>query len=88
MTDLLASGQFVDLILVFMVLEGLCLLAYGRATGRGLAPSAVVTNLLSGGFLVLALRAALAGAPAAWIALCMAAAFMAHVADLQRRWRG
>ena len=43
-------------------------------------------TLLAGGFLLLALRAALTGAGAPTIAAFAAAAFVAHGADLASRW--
>lgn len=86
--SVVTSGRFVDAILAFMVAEGLVLIAYQRATGRGIAPASVVANLVAGGGLLLALRATLAGWGAGAVALCMALSFAAHLADLQRRWRG
>jgi hypothetical protein len=47
----------------------------------------LLANLLAGACLMLALRGALAGAGGPWIALCMAAALLAHLTDLWRRWR-
>jgi hypothetical protein len=85
--ELFASGRIVDAILVFMAIEGLVLIAYGRATGRGIAPDAVIVNLLSGGALLLALRATLGGWGLPVIGLCMMVSFGAHLADLKRRWR-
>ena len=86
MSDLFANGRIVDLILGLMVIEGVVLLAYHRTTGRGIAPAVVVLNLVAGGALLLALRGALAGASWVWIALCLAAGLVAHLADLQHRW--
>ena len=82
-----SSGRFVDAILVFMVLEGMALIAYQRATGRGIAPAALLANLLAGGGILLALRATLAGWSLPVIGACLGLSFAAHVADLQRRWR-
>ena len=84
---LVASGRFVDAILIFMALEGIALIAYQRVTGRGIAPLAVIANLLAGGGLLLALRATITGAGWPVIAACMGLSFAAHLADLQRRWR-
>jgi hypothetical protein len=56
-------------------------------TGRGIAPLAVVVNLASGAGLLLALRGVLAGWSAPVVALCLMGSFVAHVADLSRRWR-
>lgn len=84
---LFASGRAVDAILLLMVLEGVALIAYARATGRGIAPAAVVANLTSGAALLLALRAAMSGWGATAVAACLMVSFAAHVADLARRWR-
>ena len=88
LTALFTSGQFVDAILAFMVLEGVVLIAYHRTTGRGIAPAALIANLLAGGGILLALRATLSGWGNSAVAACMTLSFAAHVADLQRRWRG
>ena len=87
MQELFASGHVVDLILVLMVAEALVLGLYHRRTGRGLAPGVLVTVLLAGGFLMLALRAALVGAGWPWIALFLGLGLVAHLADLVGRWR-
>jgi hypothetical protein len=86
-TELFGSGRIVDLIVALMLLEGIALLVYWRRTGRGIATLDWVWNLLAGYFLLLALRAALVRADWRWIALCLALAFAAHLADLWRRLR-
>jgi hypothetical protein len=86
-TDLFSTGRIIDLILGLMVLEGIALAVYHRRTGRGPAPVAVLANLLAGAALLLALRAALAGADWPSVALWLGAALLAHLADLGRRWR-
>lgn len=87
MDELFASGRIVDLILAFMVLEGVLLLSHRRMTGRGMAPVDVLRNLLPGVCLLLALRGALASAWWGWIALCLLMALLAHLVDLRDRWR-
>ncbi len=84
---LVTGGLFVDIILAFMVAEGLALVAYHHMTGRGIAPAAVIANLLAGGGLLLALRAMLGGWGLPAIAACFALSLAAHLTDLQRRWR-
>lgn len=86
MAELIASGRIVDLALLLTGLEALLLIAYHRRTGRGLPPATLLINLLSGVSLMLALRAALAGAGWMWIASCLVVSLLAHLADLNRRW--
>ncbi len=82
------SGQTIDAILALVALEALALFAYRFATGRGPSPLPMLFTLLAGGFLLLALRAALTGAGSAGIGAFAAAAFIAHGADLASRWAG
>jgi len=87
MEDLLSSGRVAEAILGLMASEGLALLALRRRLGRGPSPAAIAASLLAGGFLLLALRAALTGAAWPWLAIWLLAALLAHVADLLLRWR-
>jgi membrane protein implicated in regulation of membrane protease activity len=68
-----------DAILLFAILEAAILAARHRFD--------LLLTLLSGLALMVALRLALAGADARWLALALLAAFAAHLADLGRRWR-
>lgn len=86
MSELFATGRIVDLILGLTMLEGMLLIAYRWRTGRGLATAAVLSNLLAGIGLLLAMRGAMAEAWWGWIALCLSMAGLAHLADLRRRW--
>lgn len=76
---LLASGRAADLILLVMAAEWAALGLAGRGWGQTLAA------LLPGALIVLALRAALTGAGAAWIALPLACSFPVHLLDLRLR---
>jgi hypothetical protein len=87
MSELFVTGRIVDLILVAMLLEGALLFWWHRRTGRGLPVDLIATTLLAGGFLLLALRAALTGATWPWVALWLFAGLVAHLADLWRRLR-
>jgi hypothetical protein len=78
----LAHGGAVDLILAVMVIEYLALAPRQAAPERRMD---LLIALLPGLFLVLALRAALTGAPILWIAGCLAASFPVHLLDLRRR---
>ncbi len=87
MADLFASGRLVDLILVVVVLEAAALLLYWAWARRGIAPLDLLPNLCAGAFLLLALRATLAGGGWTIASLCLAAAGLAHLIDVSRRWR-
>jgi hypothetical protein len=77
----------VDLILALVFLEALGLLGWRVLRGGGLAPADILFNLMAGAALLLALRAALAGAGPAWIGAALSLALVMHAADLWRRWR-
>jgi hypothetical protein len=87
MAELFASGRLVDLILIIVAIEAACLVIYWRSTGRGASPGDLLPNLFAGAFLLLALRLSLGGA--GWQLCCgsLAAAGLAHLVDLGRRWR-
>jgi hypothetical protein len=87
MAALFANGRIVALIALLMLVEGIALVVYERATGRGLKPSDIVLMLLPGLFLLLALRAALVGEAWTRIAMLLALALVAHLGDLWRRMR-
>jgi hypothetical protein len=87
MSDLIASGRIVDVILALVAIEFAVLVAYRRITLRGIAALDMVFNLLAGACLLMALRSALSGSGWAWIAAWLFAALVAHLADLARRWR-
>jgi hypothetical protein len=86
MAELFASGRLVDFILIIVVIEAGSLLIYWRSRRRGVSPGDLLPNLCAGVFLLLALRLSLGGA--GWQLCCasLAAAGMAHLADLARRW--
>jgi len=87
MDGLIANGRLIDLILAFIAVEAVALLIYWRSTGRGLAPVSILLMLLPGACLLLALRGALIDAGPEFILLWLAAALIAHLADLWRRFR-
>lgn len=76
----------IDLIIALVVIEGVALTLLHRFTGKGVAPRDLVGLLLAGGFLLLAVRAALVEAGWGWVGLCLALALLAHLADLAIRW--
>lgn len=77
-----------DWVIAAAIAEGLALLAYHRLTGRGLAPRALLPNLLAGACLLAAARTVAGGAGWEWVAGWLLAGLGAHVVDLQARWRG
>jgi hypothetical protein len=87
MQELFANGYMVEIILAFTVLEGMVLWAYRYTTGHGLPLREFALNMVSGLFLMLALRQALLQAPWQTMATCLAASGIAHGADLVWRWR-
>ena len=76
----------VDAVIALTLLEIVALFVHHRITGRGLAPRDFVSNMLSGLFLMFALRSALVNAGWPWIILFLASAGLAHAADMARRW--
>ncbi len=72
--------------LVLAAAEVIAVVTYRRMTGRGPAPSAFISNLLSGVSLLVALRGALGGAWFGWIALCLLGSLLFHIIDLRWRW--
>lgn len=81
--NLFASPHLIDLILVFTVFEAVAVVWW-----RGLSPAAAGLMLLPGVCLLLAVRAALAGAAWPWVPFALAASLAAHLLDLRMRWRG
>ena len=87
MAALFASGRLVDLILLVVVLEAAAFLWLWLRARRGVSPWDLLPNLCAGALLLLALRVTLAGAGWMLATLCLAAAGLAHLIDLCRRWR-
>lgn len=87
MTQLFASAHVVDLVLAVMVLEVALLLLYRHRTRHGLSAMDLLSVMMPGAFLLLALRGALAGAGASIIGACLVAALTTHLSDIARRWR-
>lgn len=88
MQALFASGRIIDIIAALVVVELIVLAIHHYATGRGIEPRAILANLAAGLSLMLAVRAALVGAEWTWVAACLLAALIAHVADLASRFPG
>jgi hypothetical protein len=86
LTQWLTKTHAVDLALVFMATEAGVLLAYRWRLERGPAVGDVLSVLIPGACLLLALRAALSAAGPATIMALLLMALLAHLYDLQRRW--
>lgn len=87
MNHLFTSGLVADLILALMLVEGCFLVLYHRRTGRGLTTAEVLSGLLAGGGLVLAVRGALVGAEWHWLAAALLLSLVAHAVDFYQRFR-
>ncbi len=85
--DLVSSGRVVDVICLLMLAEAVAIILVYRRTGRGIPPAEALPSLLAGVGLLLALRGALTQTGWEWIALSLAAALLAHLADVAQRWR-
>jgi len=81
MSQFFASGHAVDVVLLFMVLEGAWLI------WRRWAAQTVILMLGPGALMVLALRAALNDLPWYWVALPLTVSLPLHLADVRHRRR-
>ncbi len=79
MNWLFASGHAVDLVLVFMLLEG------GWLIARQWPTQSVALMLAPGALMLLALRAGLTGMPWYWVAVPLTVSLPVHLADLRHR---
>ncbi len=86
MSDFFLSGYIVDLILGFVVLEVAVLAAYRQRTGSGPALGDLISMLLPGVCLLLAMRVVIIGSDWTWAALFLLLSLVCHLADLRRRW--
>ena len=85
MMTLFSSGRVVDIILFFVFLEAVYIAVHRGKTGRGVRLREVAAGMLSGVFLLLALRCALVDERWPWIATWLLFALIAHFADLAGR---
>ena len=90
MAALFESGRIVDLILLIILLEavvfgGVALVRRGRADRPRLR--GLLFNLAAGACLLMALRSVLTGAEWTAAGAWLAAALVAHIADLTQRLR-
>ena len=87
MTHGLVGVWLIDVVIAITLFEAVALSLHHRLTGKGVAPGDFIVNLVSGLCLMLALRAALGDADAAWVMVPLALAGLTHAFDLSRRWR-
>lgn len=87
MAEFVSSGLAVDLVLGFMLLEGILLTLLHLRRGQGVAPAQLWPMLVAGAGLLLALRAGITGAGWYWVVAGLLLALCAHVFDLLGRWR-
>jgi hypothetical protein len=87
LAGLFESGHIIDLILLLVLLETLALWWLLKRADTRLRLTQLLPNLVAGAALLLALRSALAGADWLWTALALSLALVAHITDLQQRWR-
>ena len=85
---MLTSPALIDLIIVFTMIEAVVLIVWRASEERTAALAKIGLMLLPGICLLLAVRAALAGAPWPWVPTALTAALVAHLLDLRSRWRG
>lgn len=78
----------IDGIIALIALETLVLVGLRARYGLGPALTSTIGNAMAGAALLLAMRAAIAGAPFPVVSACLLGALFAHVADLKARWRG
>lgn len=83
----MVKPALLDLLLALVVVEAVGLIALAWRTGRGVPPRSLAATLAAGGLILLAWRLSLAEAWWGWVALALAGAFGAHLADLALRWR-
>lgn len=87
MAEIFSSGRAIDWIMAFVILEAFALLALRAFCVNAPSLLSSLANVAAGGFLLLALRFALSGAGGGPVAASLAAAFVAHLADLAGRWK-
>ncbi len=82
---MLSGSILADIVLAFMIVEGVALWAWHRRSGRGLPAREIIVMLGGGVCLTLALRAALTSQEWIWIALPLLGALIVHIVDLSDR---
>ncbi len=83
--SLFRSSHIADVVIAVMALEALALAIAARVRSRNWSLGSMLTGMLPGLFLVLALRAALVQASPLWIAAALSAALLTHMLDMRLR---
>ena len=81
------DGSIADLVLAVMLIEAAVLLAFSRRGTSRLSAASIMSALLPGFFLALALRAAFVRAGWLWIALALIGALITHLVDMRMRFQ-
>lgn len=87
LTAFLGSAHLADVALIALLVEAVVLTVYRAHTGRGPGVREILSVLLPGACLLLAMRSALASAGTQVVGFFLFAALLTHAADLRRRWR-
>jgi hypothetical protein len=85
MEELIRSGQIANVILVVLAAETALLGGYLWRKGQSRALFSLIASSLAGGGLVLAFREVMRGSGWLFVAIYLAAALLAHVADIALR---
>jgi hypothetical protein len=83
----LGSTHLADVALIALLVEAAALAGYRTHTGRGPSVREILSVLLPGACLLMAMRSALASAGTEIVGSFLLAALLTHAADLRRRWR-
>ncbi|MBK1721185.1 hypothetical protein [Thiocystis violacea] len=87
MTEFLASGRSIDLVLLLIGLEAIVLMVLWRMRRCPLPPLATLLILAPGTCLLLAARAAITGASWVSVSSLFLVALVIHLVDLRQRWQ-
>lgn len=82
----MTTTQLVDAIIVLVVLEGMGLVVFRRANGRGMPPLEVVSFLGAGAGLLIALRVLISDGSLLWFAAAMLVSLVMHLWHVKQRW--
>jgi hypothetical protein len=87
MTEFFTSARAIDLVLLLIGLEAIGLMVLWRMRRCPVPPLATLLILAPGSCLLVAARAALAGAAWGWVSFFLLVALAIHLIDLRQRWQ-